>query len=278
MSEATRALAEAIATGLIGSRVWFYSNYHCNLACTYCLSGSAPGVEKRELSSEQMLAAAGQAVELGFTELGVTGGEPFLVAGMGTTVRALAALLPTVVLTNGTLFTGGRETLIDDLAGIDAAVQISLDSATPARNDEARGDHNFAKVVAAIPRLVGRGVRVRIATTGDLDAGELADLCALHRSLGIPDEDHVCRPVVRRGRAAERGEGVAVTPTDLPPELTITTDGAFWSPFGPTVTDGRVDTDLLVTRTTDPLRTPAEHLVRAVTGREPGADSTLNIR
>jgi hypothetical protein len=67
-------------------------------------------------------------------------------------------------------------------------------------------------------------------------------------------------------------------PADLPAELTITTDGAFWSPFGPTVHGGRLDTDLLITRTTIPLRVPAAALLRLVQGRPPGTDAQLNIQ
>jgi hypothetical protein len=72
--------------------------------------------------------------------------------------------------------------------------------------------------------------------------------------------------------------GVAVGAADLPPELTVTAEGAFWSPFGPTVTDGRLDTDLLVTRTTTPLSIPAAALLRLVEGRPPGADAATGIR
>jgi len=28
-----RAVADAVAAGTLGERVWLYSNYHCNLAC-----------------------------------------------------------------------------------------------------------------------------------------------------------------------------------------------------------------------------------------------------
>ena len=66
--------------------------------------------------------------------------------------------------------------------------------------------------------------------------------------------------------------GIEASTANLPPELTITDDGAFWSPFGPTVHEGRLDTDLLVTRTTDPLRVPAGTLLRLVEGRPPGDD------
>jgi hypothetical protein len=72
--------------------------------------------------------------------------------------------------------------------------------------------------------------------------------------------------------------GVAAAEPDLPAELTITADGAFWSPFGPTVHGGRLDTDLLITRTTRPLSVPAQALLGLVEGHPAGEDATLNIR
>ena len=271
-------IADAVEAGVLPGRVWVYSNYHCNLACSYCLTESGPGVARRDLSAEQILDTARQAAELGFTAFGLTGGEPFLVPHMAQTLAQLGRILPTVGLTNGTLFTGRRLAAVEVLAGTDVALQISLDSADPDVNDEARGPDNFAKVVTAIPALVERGINVRIATTGDIGEDDLARLCELHRGLGVPDADHVVRPMIARGRAVAVGTGVAAGTDNLPPELTITADGAYWSPFGPTVLRGRPDTDLLLTRTTDPLSVPARTLLGLVEGRPPGADSTLNIR
>jgi MoaA/NifB/PqqE/SkfB family radical SAM enzyme len=257
------AVAQAVADGVIGGRLWLYANYHCNLACTYCLTESAPGVARRELGVERMPEIAAEARRAGFTAIGITGGEPFLVGGLATALAGMAAELPTLVLSNGTRFSGRLLDELVPLAGRDFAVQVSLDSADPAANDEMRGPRNFAKVVAAIPRLRATGIRVRVATTGDgMEPEALARLCELHRSLGVPDEDHVVRPIVRRGRALDHGLGVDASLADLPAELTITADGAFWSPFGPTVHSGRLDTDLLITRTTRPLSIPAEAMVR----------------
>ena len=267
--------------GLPG-RVWLYANYHCNLACTYCLTDSAPSSPRRTLPAARMVAVAQQAAELGFTDLGVTGGEPFLRPDMPATLARLAEFLPTVVLSNATLFGGNRLDRLRPLVGSRVAVQVSLDSADAGPNDVLRAGGNHAKVVETIPRLVALGVKVRVATTVDpdvpIDEDDRARLCALHRSLGVADEDHVVRPVVRRGRAAASGMGVEAGIDDLVPELTITADGAFWSPFGPTVRDGRLDTDLLLTRTTDPLRTPVEVLRGLVSGRPPGNDTRLGIR
>lgn len=272
-------ISEAVEAGVLPGRMWLYSNYHCNLACTYCLTESAPGVRRRELTADLMVELARQAADLGFRMLGVTGGEPFLMPDMAGTLARLGEILPTVGLTNGTLFTGRRLAAAEVLADADVALQISLDSADADVNDEARGPENFAKVVAAIPALVKRGVTVRIASTvAEADPDDMVRLCALHRDLGVPDEDHVVRPVIARGRAAHAGMGVPITADDLPAELTITADGAFWSPFGPTVRGGRLDTDLLLTRTIDPVNVPARTLLQLVEGRPPGSDTALNIR
>ena len=40
-------VADAIAAGVMPGQVWMYSNYHCNLACAYCLTESSPHAERR---------------------------------------------------------------------------------------------------------------------------------------------------------------------------------------------------------------------------------------
>ncbi len=276
------AVAEAIAEGRVGERLWLYPNYHCNLRCTYCLTESAPSVARRLLGPETIVERVHEARALGFTGVGITGGEPFLLDWMPELLVELAEILPVIVLSNATLFTGQRLTALEPLAGLPIHIQISLDSAEPRVNDEMRGPGNFAKVVAAISELVRRGIGVRLATTledpASHDAEELERLCELHRSLGVGDEDHVVRPIIRRGRAATGDMGVPAGADELEPELTITADGAFWSPFGPTVRAGALDTDLLVTRTTSPLAVAAGALVRVVGGRAAGHDARLGIR
>jgi len=273
------SLRGAINEGRVSDRLWLYSNYHCNLRCRYCLTESAPGVPRRLLAAGDMVESARQARALGFRALGVTGGEPFLLPDLPEVLAELARILPVLVLTNATLFTGRMLARLRPLAELPVALQISLDSAEPDLNDEFRAPHNFEKVVAAIPRLVELGIPVRIATTGDHNTPEQMErLCALHRSLGVPDEDHIVRPIVRRGRAIDHELGVVAEPKDLFPELTLTADGAFWSPFGPTVHAGRLDTDLLLTRQRLPLDGPARALLAAADANPEGHDATLNIR
>ncbi len=271
MSEAQLAVgpvAEAIDQGRIGSRLYLYANYHCNLACSYCLTESAPDADARIMPSERIEAIARQAPALGFRGLGVTGGEPFLVSDMPELLVRLSDILPVVVLSNGTLFSNARLERLRPLGGRDLRIQISLDSSDPVANDEMRGPENFRKVVEAIPKLVEMGIGVRIASTREfVDEDDMAALCELHRALGVPDEEHLVRGVVRRGRAATNGMGEPAGSDELAPELTLTADGAFWSPFAPTVVGGRLDVDLLVTRAIDPLHVPATALVDLVAGR-----------
>ena len=66
-------IASAVAEGRLPGRVWMYANYHCNIACVYCLTESGPKVARRALSPDTMLAIGRQAKQLGFTHLGVTG-------------------------------------------------------------------------------------------------------------------------------------------------------------------------------------------------------------
>ena len=273
-------LQAAVAEARVGDRLWLYATYHCNLACVYCLTESSPRIAaRRELPAETLLRAAREGRELGFRSVGVTGGEVFMLRDFPETLVELSGILPTIALTNGMLFTERLLARLEPLAELDAALQISLDTAEPAHNDRLRGPGNFAAVVDALQRLRDREITVRIATTvEDQTEDEIARLCELHRALGIPDEDHIVRPVVRRGRADVEGLGVDPEANEILPELTLTADGAFLNPFGPTVRHGRTDLDLLVGRQILPLEVPLSSFLRAVDDLPTGDDVVRNIR
>lgn len=274
MTPLGRQIADLIDEGRLGPRVWLYANYHCNLTCAYCLTESGPGVERRELGADAMRDSVAEAAGLGFRGVGITGGEPFLRPDLPGIAAELAQVLPVLVLTNATLFAGDRIDRLDPIRDRDVTLQISLDAATPIANDPMRGPGNFARVVDAIPRLLARGIGVRVATTlyGQSE-GELTQVEALVADLGIPPEDHVVRPTASRGRAAGAGLGEPAGMQELPAEATITTDGLFWSPFAPTIRGGRLDTDLLVSRQTRPLAAGMSGFVGLIT-EAPAAEAT----
>jgi TusA-related sulfurtransferase len=64
----------------VGSRLWLYTNFDCNLHCDYCCVRSSPKVPRRELGLARVQRIASEAAELGVSEIFVTGGEPFLLA------------------------------------------------------------------------------------------------------------------------------------------------------------------------------------------------------
>ncbi len=120
---------------------------------------------------------------------------------------------------------------------------------------------------------------MRIATTvEDPDPAAMERLCALHRTLGVPDEDHLVRAIVHRGRAIDGDLGVEIGTATMFPEPTITADGLVWNPFGATVRDGRFDTDMLICRQISPLARGIEAMAGLIDAQPAGTDALLSIR
>jgi MoaA/NifB/PqqE/SkfB family radical SAM enzyme len=278
-SDQVASFAGAVAEGRVGDRLWLYATYHCNLSCAYCLTESHPRIaDRRALDPAVMIESVREAAVLGFRSVGITGGEVFMLPSFPRTLVAIAQILPTIALSNGMLFTDRVLEELAPLADLDCAIQLSLDSHDPVANDRFRGPGCFDHVVAVIPQLRERRIRVRIATTVvDVDA-DLDALCALHRSLGVPDEDHIVRSVVRRGRAVTGDMGLELEDGATLPELTLTADGTFLHPFAPTVRDGVVDTDLRISDRAGPLHEAlAAFLVHEQTQLR-GDDVVRNVR
>ena len=227
----------------VGSRLWLYTNFDCNLRCDYCCVRSSPTAPRRELGLARVQRIAREAPELGVKEIFVTGGEPFLLQDIGEILLACAAAAPTTVLTNGMLFTGRRVETLKALPRDRVVLQISLDSATPDLHDLHRGPGTWLRTREGIQRAREHGFRVRLAATVSTDA-EAEGFRQFLDEEQIADEDRVIRRIALRGAA---GEGVAITRADLVPEVTITADGVYWHPVG------AEDDDLLVTREIFPL-------------------------
>jgi len=227
----------------VGSRLWLYTNFHCNLHCDYCCVRSSPSAPRRELGLARVQRIAREAAQLGVKEIFVTGGEPFLLEDIGEILACCAAAAPTTVLTNGMLFTGKRAESLRALPRERIVLQISLDSATPERHDLHRGPGTWARTREGIQHARAQGFRVRLAATVSTDA-EAEEFRQFLDEEKIAAEDRVIRRIALRGAASV---GVAVTRADLVPEVTITAEGVYWHPVG------AEDADLLVARDIFPL-------------------------
>jgi organic radical activating enzyme/TusA-related sulfurtransferase len=129
----------------IGSRLWLYTNFDCNLRCDYCCVRSSPKAPRRALGLDRVRRIAKEAAALDVGEIFVTGGEPFLLADIGEILAACAAAAPTTVLTNGMLLVGRRLEALRASARERVTLQISLDSPTAERHDHHRGAGTWAK-------------------------------------------------------------------------------------------------------------------------------------
>jgi pyruvate-formate lyase-activating enzyme/TusA-related sulfurtransferase len=227
----------------LGSRLWLYTNFDCNLHCDYCCVRSSPNAPRRELGLERIRRIAHEGTQLGVREIFVTGGEPFLLEDISEILVACAEAAPTTVLTNGMLFTGRRAETLRALPRDRIVLQISLDSATPERHDLHRGRGSWARTREGIQLARAHGFRVRLAATVSTDA-EADEFRQFLDEEKIAEEDRVIRRIALRGAASE---GIALTRTDLVPEVTITAEGVYWHPVG------AEDNDLLVTREIFPL-------------------------
>jgi pyruvate-formate lyase-activating enzyme len=238
----------------VGSRVWLYTNFDCNLRCDYCCVRSSPTTPQRALGLERVRRIASEAAELGVGEIFVTGGEPFLLPDIGEILTACAAAAPTTVLTNGMLFTGRRLESLRSLPRERVTLQISLDSPTPERHDLHRGKGTWARAWKGIQRARAEGFRVRLAATVSDDV-EVQEFDHFLDAQQIGAEDRVIRRVALRGFATQ---GLALARADLVPEITITVEGVYWHPVGAD------DADLFLTAEIFPLAEAFAALRRAL--------------
>ena len=227
----------------IGSRLWLYTNFDCNLRCDYCCVRSSPKAPRRALGLNRVRRIAKEALALDVREIFVTGGEPLLLPDIGEILAACAAAAPTTVLTNGMLLVGRRLETLRALARERVTLQISLDSPTAERHDHHRGAGTWAKAWRGIEQARAEGFRVRLAAcvATEAEAQEFREFL-VGRQIG--EQDRVVRRIALRGFATQ---GIALARADLVPEITITADGVYWHPIG------AEDADLLVSSEIFPL-------------------------
>src|SRR5690242_15730684 len=202
----------------LGSRLWLYTNFDCNLRCDYCCVRSSPTAPRRELGLERVKRIAREAPQLGVNEIFVTGGEPFLLADIGEILAACATAAPTTVLTNGMLLAGALLARLRVLPRERLTPQISLDNPTPERHDGDGGKGTWVSAGQGIERVRSDGFLVRLSWTVSWDS-EADELRSFLDERQIADEDRVTRRIALRGFAEA---GVALARAVLVPEVTIT--------------------------------------------------------
>jgi MoaA/NifB/PqqE/SkfB family radical SAM enzyme len=232
-------------------KLWLYTNYDCNLRCSYCVAKSGPNVPRRALGLANVQRLVDEAVELGFSDIFFTGGEPFILKDIYDMLAYSSARIKTTVLTNAMLLRNKRLDKLCEIANDNLIVQVSLDGGRPEDHDAYRGKGSWVKTVESIKLLQERGFRVYLSTTETpANSAHLDKVCEFHRSLGIPDEDHFVRPLAKRGYSKE---GLELDMTNLLPEVTVNLDGTFWHPLS-------TDADMQVSKKIFPLAGAVERI------------------
>jgi len=232
-------------------KLWVYTNYDCNLRCSYCVAKSSPNAPRRAIGLANVRRLIDESVQLGFVDAFFTGGEPFLVPDIYDMLVYASARMRTTVLTNAMLLHGARLDKLVAIANDRLTVQVSLDGGCAEDHDAYRGAGSWARAVDGIRRLQAQGFRVRLGTTETpANSARLHQLCAFHRSLGIPDTDHFVRPLAKRGYSKE---GLELSVANLIPEVTVNLDGVFWHPLS-------TDADMQVSKKMFPLAVAVQRI------------------
>lgn len=181
--------------------------HRCNLRCGFCYTDSPRHTLARtaDLSDEQWLKIADEAAELATAEVVLSGGEPLLRRELVLELLGLLAGrgVGLALNTNGWFV---DDAVADRLAAIEGLrVDISIDGATAALHDEARGvPGSWKRAVQATSRLLARGVRVDVVqVVTPENERALGDFLAQMHALGVTWV-HLT-PVVEIGAAARGG-------------------------------------------------------------------------
>src|SRR5260370_9523646 len=147
-------------------RLWLYTNYDCNLSCSYCVAESFVGAEGNGLTLAQACLLIDEAVMLGMTELFLTGGEPFILHDIFSMLHYGLERMQVTVLSNGILLKGKRLGQLEALPHRERlTVQISLDGSNAATHDVYRGAGTWQKPIDAIVPFKAAGFIVRLGPT-----------------------------------------------------------------------------------------------------------------
>lgn len=234
------------------ARLWIYTNYDCNLSCSYCLVSSNPWAERRGIGLARARQLLDEASALGIRNVFFTGGEPFILPDMYAMIAHATPRFTTTVLSNAMIIRGKRLEKLRAVNHPNLFIQVSLDDSEPGVHDLYRGAGSWRKAVDGIRILQSAGIQVRVATTVTPECIPRIPAVRgfVRDDLGIADEHHIVRPLLKRGFAED---GLEVARGDLVPEMTVDVNGVYWHPVG-------TDADLLVTPEIFPLRAAMERI------------------
>ncbi len=180
----------AVAPGKLET-LWLNTGTLCNIECANCYIESSPRNDRLEyLRTAEIRPFLDEAREMGASEIGFTGGEPFmnpdlLVMASECLERGFSVL----ILTNAMAPMMNRQReLLDLLArggrGLRLRLRVSLDHHTAAVHDAERGAGAFDKTLAGLRWLLDSGFDASVAGRAFVDEDESAARAGYRRVIG----------------------------------------------------------------------------------------------
>lgn len=182
-----------------------------------------------------------EAIPLGFDELCLTGGEPFIHPLIFGFLDYALPRIPTTILTNATLFTPRRLKILAGLPRDNLTLQVSVDSANPQMNDLYRGPGSWHRTMQGFDFLLREGIQVRVGGTATPETdGQDSALEDFFSFKGLGREEVFVRPLIKRGFSTQ---GREMWMERVLPEVCVDRDGVYWHPLS-TDPDFRVTTEI----------------------------------
>ena len=210
---------------------WQLTN-RCTARCLACCEESGPDKAWRdELTRDEAIDLARAICETGIPYVAFGGGEPLGVAHSWDVFDTLAAGGVSIKLeTDGSRI---DDSAADRIAALGMeCVQISVDGATAATHERMRPGQRFAAAVAAIERLVARGLPPQfVFAPTRLNLPEIGAAYDLAASLGC--SAFVTGPLMRIGRAAAAWDALGCTEAEWQGAVATLRERAAARPDGP---------------------------------------------
>ena len=143
---------------------------HCNLSCSYCVSGKSDqrlwtmDAEKEPLDSEALFSCVKKIHEhTNLHTIKLTGGEPLLYHELLPFIQKLNTLgIPDISITTNGFFLKHMVKSLADL-GIHN-INVSLDAATPEKYKEITKKDGYNKVMEGIGEAIKKGINIKLNT------------------------------------------------------------------------------------------------------------------
>ena len=170
--------------------LWINTGTLCNLACASCYIESSPRNDALVyLSLAEAEGYFDEALRLGTSEIGFTGGEPFMNPDMIPMMEAaLVRGFRLLVLTNAMRPMRRFEEALKPLAGPAVTMRVSLDHHSRAVHEAERGPRSWAAALDGLKWLTAGGFRIAVAgrrLPRETEAEARAGYARLFAELGV---------------------------------------------------------------------------------------------